>query len=138
MDRNKGDENGLLIFDDDSPFISAMLDFIDERFERKILSEADNYYPGKDADIINVIKNISKMDNDLKSNFYVREIETDLYLHFDVGSEIGSLHLCKGIKKAAILSEVVADKCCKEYGICFGNKLEKIRCDIAIELETKF
>lgn len=56
MDRNKGDENGLLIFDDDSPFISAMLDFIDERFERKILSEADNYYPGKDGDIINVIK----------------------------------------------------------------------------------
>ena len=59
MDRNKGDENGLLIFDDESPFVSAMLDFIDESFERKILSDADDYKPGEDADIIQVIKSIS-------------------------------------------------------------------------------
>lgn len=138
MDSNKGDENGFLLHDDSEPFISDLLDDIEERYERMILQQADEYISGKDADIINVIKNISKMDNDLKSNFYVREIETDLYLHFDVNSEIGGLHLSKGIKKAAILSKDVADKCCAKYGICFGNKLEKIRCDIAIELETKF
>jgi septum formation topological specificity factor MinE len=40
------------------------LDMLDEMFERKILSEADKYIPGKDQNIINVIKKYIKNEKE--------------------------------------------------------------------------